>query len=60
MAAQTPTRAPLTLFDSARIVGGKMAEVHHNACPALQTERPEDCCCAEAEYRLVPAGGAKR
>ncbi len=55
-AATTTTRTPFTLLDCAHIVGGRIVRVHDNHCPSLRTERPEDCRCAEVEYRLVKAG----
>jgi hypothetical protein len=60
MAAQTSTRTPFTLFNSACIVGDEIAKVHHNACPAFQTERTEDCRCDAIEYRLVPVTKRER
>lgn len=60
MAAQSTTRTPFTLFDIARIVGGRLAIVHHNACPALASGRAEDCRCGETDYRLIRDGGRQR
>lgn len=54
------TRTPFTLFDLAHVVGGKLVQVHHNACPALVTEHPEDCRCGEVDYRLVSTSEGKR
>lgn len=54
------TRTPFTLFDLAHVVGGKLVQVHHNACPALVSERPEDCRCDEANYRLIRTSKGKR
>lgn len=59
-AAQRTTRTPFTLLDIARIVGGRLVAVHHNACPALETGRAEDCRCAETSYKLIREGRARK
>ena len=48
----TAHRKPFLLGEHARISGGRIVQVHHNACPAL-AERPGPCTCA-AEWRVVP------
>ena len=58
--AATATRTPFTLSDIVRITGGRLATVHHNACPALETGRAEDCRCAETSYKPIREGRARK
>jgi hypothetical protein len=49
--------ATFPLFEHARIRGGRIAQIHINACPALDGG---PCTCAEPSYRVVRAPKARR
>jgi hypothetical protein len=46
-----------TLFDHARITGGRIIPTHCNHCPALDGG---PCNCATAEFRVVRSRPAKK
>jgi hypothetical protein len=52
MAAQSTTRTPFSLGDSAHIVGGRIVRVHDNHCPNLYDDTRK-CVCTETSYRLI-------
>lgn len=49
---QQRPRAAFLVADVARITGGKIVKVHHNACPNL-LDPPGRCTCAAVDWRLV-------
>jgi hypothetical protein len=53
----TPNRTPFTLFDLARVHGGRITPTHVNACPALDGG---PCNCATAEFRVVRSRPARK
>jgi hypothetical protein len=44
-------RAVYPVAEAARVTGGRIVRIHHNACPAL-AEQPSVCTCVLA-WRLI-------
>jgi len=53
-------RTPFTLADLVHITGGRVVQIHHNACQALATGRAEDCRCDQVDYRLIRTSEGKQ